>query len=168
MSSHGGPSSLRVAGLRLLYRVAWRGVQLRAQLWPRRGRGVKCVLTNAGEVLLVRHTYGKRGTWYIPGGGARRGEPPLRAAARELEEELGVRDLPLRELASVDMRLERIAVRLTCAHAELPDRAQVRVDPVEIAQARWFALDELPTPRGAEVDRLLALLPRGELPSRSA
>ncbi|HWX44989.1 MAG TPA: NUDIX domain-containing protein, partial [Solirubrobacteraceae bacterium] len=146
---------------RILYRVAWRGVQLRAQVWPRRGTGVKFLLTNGGEVLLVRHTYGKRDTWYIPGGAARRGEPPLQAAARELAEELGVRGLPLRELASVDMRLEQIEVRLTCAYAELPDRALVRVDPVEIAQARWFAPDALPTPRGVEVEQLLALL-RGE------
>jgi 8-oxo-dGTP pyrophosphatase MutT (NUDIX family) len=148
----------RVAGLRLIYRVAWRGVQLRAQLWPRRGRGVKCLLTHDGEVLLVRHSYGKRDTWYIPGGAARRGEPLLRAAARELEEELGVRDLPLRDMASLDMRLERIAVHIMCVHAELADLTLIRVDPVEIAEARWFSMDALPTPQGSEVGLLVSML----------
>lgn len=156
-------STVRVAVLRRVYRVAWRGVQLRAQVWPRRGRGVKCLITHGEEVLLVRHSYGKRDTWYVPGGAARRGEAMMHAAERELEEELGVRGLPLADMASMDMRLERIAVRILCVHAELPDRAQIRVDPVEIAEARWFARDALPTPRGSEVGLLVALL-RGEAP----
>jgi ADP-ribose pyrophosphatase YjhB (NUDIX family) len=153
--------TLRVALLRVLYRVAWRGVQLRAQVWPRRGRGVKCLLTHEGEVLLVRHTYGRRDTWYVPGGAARRGEQMMGAAARELEEELGVRDLPLVDMASLDMRLERIAVHIVCVHAELPDRTMIRVDPVEIAQARWFPMDALPLPRGAEVEPLVEMLRGG-------
>jgi 8-oxo-dGTP pyrophosphatase MutT (NUDIX family) len=151
-------SALRVAVLRRLYRVAWRLLQLRSLVWLRPGRGVKCVLTSRGQVLLVRHTYGQRHTWYIPGGAARRGEPPLRAAARELEEELGLRDLALRELATRDMRLERLSVRLTCLHAELADSTPLRVDPVEIAEARWFPIGDLPLMRGAEVAPLLALL----------
>jgi 8-oxo-dGTP pyrophosphatase MutT (NUDIX family) len=149
----------RVAVMRRLYRVAWRGVQLRAQVWPRRGRGVKCLITHAGEVLLVRHSYGKRDTWYVPGGAARRGEPLMRAAARELEEELGLRGLPLVDMASMDMRLERIAVHIVCVHAELPAPARVRVDPVEIAEARWFAMDALPDPLGSEVRLLVGMLP---------
>ncbi len=156
-------SAVRVALLRRLYRVAWRGVQLRAQVWPRRGRGVKCLITHEGKVLLVRHSYGKRDTWYVPGGAARRREPMMQAAARELEEELGVRGLPLTDMASMDMRLERIAVHILCVHAELPDLTQIRVDPVEIAEARWFAMDVLPASLGSEVRLLVALL-RGDAP----
>jgi hypothetical protein len=62
----------------------------------------------------------------------------------------------MRELATRDLRLERISVRLTCLHAELAE-PDVRADPVEIAQAGWFALDELPSPRGSEVGLLLML-----------
>ena len=151
-------SELRVALLRRLYRLAWLGLQLRSLVLPRRGRGVKCVLTSDGRVLLVRHTYGKRATWYIPGGGARRRESPLRAAEREMREELGVRDLDWRELATREMRLDRMSVRLTCLHAELTDPERVRADPIEIAEARWFAQDKLPVPLGAEVRTLLHLL----------
>jgi 8-oxo-dGTP pyrophosphatase MutT (NUDIX family) len=119
---------------------------------------VKCLITHEGEVLLVRHTYGRRDTWYIPGGAARRGELMMRAAARELEEELGVRDLPLVDMTSMDMHLERIAVHIVCVHAELSDPTLVRADPVEIAQARWFAMDALPSPLGAEVGLLVDML----------
>ncbi|MGH2852929.1 MAG: NUDIX hydrolase [Solirubrobacteraceae bacterium] len=151
-------SALRVAAMRRLYRVAWRGLQLRAAVWPRRGDGVKCALTHGGEVLLVRHTYGKRDTWYLPGGAVRRRETPLQGAAREMEEELGLRDLELEVVGTFETRLDRIAVRLTFVHAELPERPRVRADPVEIAQAQWWGLDALPTPLGSEERALTAML----------
>ena len=53
--------------------------------------------------------------------------------------------------------MERIRVRLTCLHAEVADPQAVRADPVEIAQVGWFAPDELPRPRGSEVDLTIAL-----------
>jgi 8-oxo-dGTP pyrophosphatase MutT (NUDIX family) len=149
-------SALRLAVLHGLYRVAWRALQLRSLLWPRRGRGVKCVITQRERVLLVRHTYGRRRTWYLPGGIMRRGETPPRAAAREMAEELGLRDLRWRELGARDMRLDGLTVRLACLHAELADPT-VAPDPVEIAEARWFDLKQLPVPRGSEVGSLLLL-----------
>lgn len=150
--------SWRVALLRLFYRAAWWGLQLGATVWPRRGNGVKCALTHGGEVLLVRHTYGRRNVWYLPGGAVRRGEPPLRAAAREMEEELGLCELQLREVSTLEARLDRLAVRLTFAHAEVPDPARVRTNPVEIAQARWFGVEALPTPLGSEERALIGML----------
>jgi 8-oxo-dGTP pyrophosphatase MutT (NUDIX family) len=152
--------SLRVAVLRRLYRVAWRGLQLRHLLIPGSGRGVKCVLTHREHVLLVRHNYGRRTTWYLPGGGVHRRESPLHAAEREMREELGVADLRWRELTTWDTRLERISVTLTALHAELADPARVRPDPVEIAEARWFARADLPRPRGSEVELLVTLASR--------
>ena len=153
---------LRVVALRRLYHLAWLGLQLSATVVPRRGRGVKCVLRNSGRVLLVRHTYGQRRTWYIPGGGVRRRESRLRAAEREMREELGVEDLHWRELTTTDMRIDRLSVRLTCLYAELPDPAAVCPDPIEIAEARWFAPDQLPVLRGGEVRQLLRLLAERE------
>lgn len=159
MASRGPDRSigaLRLAVLHGLYRVAWRALQLRALLWPRRGRGVKCVLTHREQVLLVRHTYGQRGTWYLPGGIVRPRETPPSAAAREMAEELGLRDLRWRELGARDMRLDGLSVRLACLHAELSDPT-VQPDPVEIAEARWFDLKQLPVPRGSDVGSLLLL-----------
>jgi ADP-ribose pyrophosphatase YjhB (NUDIX family) len=144
--------------MRRLYRLAWRALQLRSLAIPGRGRGVKCVITHRGSVLLVRHTYGKRDTWYLPGGRMRRRESPLETAEREMHEELGVQGLGWRELATWDMRVERVAVRVTSLYAELEDPAAVRVDPVEIAQARWFEPHALPAPLGTEVALLVALL----------
>jgi 8-oxo-dGTP pyrophosphatase MutT (NUDIX family) len=146
----------RVAALRLLYRVAFRLAQLRGVLLPGRGRGVKCLLTHGDEVLLVRHTYGPR-IWQLPGGSAHRGEAPALTAAREMHEELGLREVDWRPLVTLDIRLQHMPVSLTCLHAELADPT-VRPDPVEIAQARWFATDALPERLGTEVEQMLDLL----------
>ncbi len=149
----------RVVLMRRLYRAAWWGLQLRATVLPRRrSDGVKCALTHGGEVLLVRHTYGRRDVWYLPGGGVRRGEPPLAAGAREMEEELALRDLALRVLGTFPTRLDRLAVLLTFAHVEVADPAAVRPNPVEIAEVGWFALDAPPTPLGSEERALLGML----------
>lgn len=47
------------------------------------------VLTPAGEVVLVRLTYGRG--WHLPGGGLKRGEAPRDGVVRELREEIGLR-----------------------------------------------------------------------------
>src|SRR5580698_581664 len=79
--------------------MSWRH-PLQPILWPlyrvysRLARGVTLgvrglVVNDAGEVLLVEHTY-MRG-WYLPGGGVERGETTEAAVIRELQEEAGVK-----------------------------------------------------------------------------
>ena len=46
------------------------------------------VVTPAGRVVLVRHSY--RPHWYLPGGGRKRDEPAEAAILRELREEIGL------------------------------------------------------------------------------
>jgi ADP-ribose pyrophosphatase YjhB (NUDIX family) len=78
----------------LFYRV-WRRLPRRVQDLlvylgaPKVTLGVSAVIRDAqGRLLLLRHTY-RRPPWGLPGGLARRGEPPEEALARELREELG-------------------------------------------------------------------------------
>src|SRR5437763_15513348 len=80
---------------RLLFYRVWRLLPRRVQDLlvylgaPKVTLGVSAVIRDAqGRLLLLRHTY-RRPAWGLPGGLARRGEPPQEALARELREELG-------------------------------------------------------------------------------
>jgi NAD+ diphosphatase len=101
------------------------------------------VLVHRDEVVLVRHTYGPREVWHVPGGGARRSESVRQAADREMEEELGVRGLQWRDLPPATSRVGRRRVRIPCLRAELPG-PELAPDAAEIAEARLFSPDHLP------------------------
>ena len=135
--------------LRAGYRVAWWGITAWSVLTAPRIRGVKCVLHDgAGRVLFVRHTYGDRRAWELPGGGARRGEGPAAAARREAREELGVDVEAWRELGTISTGRARGRLELTCLAADWPAGAALDLDPVEIAAAAWHAPAAPPSPLG--------------------
>jgi 8-oxo-dGTP pyrophosphatase MutT (NUDIX family) len=121
--------------------------------WSRVARphlhGVKCVLRDAdGRLLMVRHTYGDRRAWELPGGGVQRGEAPAAAARREAREELGV-DVPeWRMVGAIDGTWTGARLHLDCLEATWPAAAQLDLDPVEIAEAAWFDPAALPRPIG--------------------
>lgn len=70
----------------LLHRL--RGAVRRTGLLPL--RGVRVIARDgAGRVVLVRHRYGDREAWMLPGGGMRSWERPTVAGRRELREEAG-------------------------------------------------------------------------------
>lgn len=54
-----------------------------------RSRRTRVLLWYKNEILLVRSDFGER-KWGLPGGGVKRGEPEATAAAREVQEEVGV------------------------------------------------------------------------------
>lgn len=110
----------------------------------RQGRtvGARVLVVVDGRILLVRHTYTKG--WYSIGGAVEAGESPRTAALRELEEETGLRpETPLHLIGFYYSRGEGrddyIAVYACDAVT-----GELRWNPAEIAEAKWFALDDLP------------------------
>ncbi len=102
--------------------------------------GVRIMLVQDGQVMLVRHTY--IGGWYLPGGGVKRKETLDQAARREAREEVGaeLNQISLMgaysnfvELKS-DHNILFFSSDFTCSGRH--DR--------EIAEARFFPLDHLP------------------------
>ena len=142
--------------LRAAYRIAFRGLRVYWRLAKPQARGVKCVVTRRGEVLLVRHTYGPRDRWELPGGGVKRGEEPLAAARREAREELGLDLTDWRPLGDLFEQIDGRHDHLWCFATEIGDREVTR-DEVEIADARWFSRDALPPGSHRYVKRILAL-----------
>jgi ADP-ribose pyrophosphatase YjhB (NUDIX family) len=103
-------------------------------------RGV--VLNEAGQVLLVEHTYVDG--WHLPGGGVELGETTEAALARELVEEAGVAVVGRPTLVTVHSNLGTFRgdhVLLYRVEAWTPCQATSRG---EILQVGWFAPEALP------------------------
>ena len=149
--------------LRAAYRVAWWGITAWSLVASPRLRGVKCVLRDRdGRVLFVRHTYGDRDAWELPGGGARRHEDAASAARREAREELGVDVEPWRELGTVETGRARARLTLTALGAAWPEGSELDLDPVEIAAASWFDPAEPPRPLGRITGAVIGLVTAAE------
>ncbi|MGH2499153.1 MAG: NUDIX hydrolase [Candidatus Limnocylindria bacterium] len=114
-----------------------------------RALGAAVVLLNArGEVLLVRHSYGRH-NWELPGGLSEPGESVADTATREAMEEIGV-----------DVRLERISGIYWEARwranedfhhfvfaGRLAEGARPEIrDVAEIRDLGWFPTERLPRP----------------------
>lgn len=111
------------------------------------------VVTDAqGRVLLLQHRFRPGGGWGIPGGFLQPGEQPTDGLRRELREELGV-ELEWAEVAFI-RTLE------TYQQVEIIFRCRVSGDAVpntvEVQQAVWFRLAELPMELSADQRGLIA------------
>lgn len=130
-----------------VHRAALRSAHaLRLRLWrltKRKVRGCNVIAANdAGEVLLVRHSYHARDTWMLPGGGLGRDESPIGTAQRELREETGcfLRDPVHLGTVTLDRNGWTNLIELVCGRAEGPPAPDGR----EIEEARFFAPASLP------------------------
>jgi 8-oxo-dGTP pyrophosphatase MutT (NUDIX family) len=142
---------------RVAYRLAHAGLVAWWHVRRPHTRGVKCLLVHDGHVLFVRHSYGHRDTWELPGGSLRRGEVPEDAARREAHEELGV-DLTWRGAGLVPTGGWGKTTDLHCFTAEIGHPA-LDVDAVELVEVRWAPAARPPQPLGVDVPAMLGLLP---------
>ena len=105
-----------------------------------------CIFARWGEgwrLLLIRrggHPY--LGCWALPGGFADEGETIERTAARALEEETGLTDLPLRLVGiySAPGRDPRGWTVSAAYAARVPEGALKAVAGDDAAETRWFEL----------------------------
>lgn len=125
--------------LRLAYdvqRLIWKIVKPRT-------RGVRVMLFNQkGELLLVRHTYGRSDYFMLPGGGIRPFETPHHAAEREVKEEVGIQALELKLRAQYESRAE--GKRDTIYLFEGTASGHPAPDSFEVAEAIFADLSALP------------------------
>lgn len=118
--------------------------------WPalivylRLAERARVVIVVDEKVLLVNNWYGD-GSWSLPGGGKHRSEEPARAAARELQEEVGL------NLDAEQLRFARKSIyhhkgfRYTC-HYFVADAAKLqRLRPSfpEVLDAEWVSIRNL-------------------------
>ena len=121
--------------------------------------GVRTLVRDeAGRVLLVRHTY--TGGWHFPGGGVNKRETAIDAAVREVREETQIELIEAPVLVGIYLSLAQIK----CDHILFyqAGRSWRRVDEkppnLEIAEAKFFAADQLPSDTTGGTLRRLAEL----------
>ena len=150
------------AAIQLLYRLK----RTFLRVTRLKTRGVKVMLFNpAGELLLIRNSYGKTYLFVLPGGGIRRSETPAEAAAREVREEVGIAAecLALVSIHSNWSEGKRDTIHLFTAFTDQSPQS----DSFEIEEARFFSLDDLPDTVSVATLRRIAEH-RGERPRSAA
>ncbi len=102
--------------------------------------------TEDGRWLLIRRT--DTGTWALPGGTLEWGETLRTAVVRELLEEAGVERAELGDVIGVysaperDPRFHAVTVLV---EATIAPPSRPPLNPAEIAEARLFYVDDLPS-----------------------
>jgi len=95
------------------------------------------LLIEDGRVLLVKQSYGLR-LWALPGGMASPGESLEEAAVREVREETGL-DVQVGGMVALADR----GPLLLAVFAGAVRGGEMRPEPGEIEELRWFSLDDL-------------------------
>lgn len=147
---------IRTRLVRLAYRAGYVAIRVWSAVLRPHTRGVKCLVSEGGAILLVRHAYGPR-QWDLPGGFARRGEAFLETARREIDEELALpgADDP-RQFAELRRRHLGRHETLGAMGVRVPTRV-VEIRSLELLEAGWFDRRALPADRAEIVDEILAL-----------
>jgi 8-oxo-dGTP pyrophosphatase MutT (NUDIX family) len=151
---------LSLQARRAAMRLAYAGLRTYWFLARPRIVGVKCILIDGDDVLLVRHTYGKP-TWDLPGGTVRRRETPRHAAEREMEEELGRRIEDWTSLGELFVNTNHHDDNLHLFQTHVADR-ELDLNLTELAEAAWFHRDALPPDVGRFVRAILRRVERSE------
>jgi len=147
---HATPAQLRAA-----YRAGYLALRPWWFVTRPRTRGAKAVVRHGDEVLLVRHTYARRGEWDLPGGFLHPEEDAREALRRELDEELGVEVVGITDLGTMPARFDHKREVLFTFAVDVASTA-VRPSEAEIAEARWFPTAHLPPGTGRLTRRLVA------------
>jgi len=148
---------------RLVMRTAYAGLQLKWWLTRPVTLGVRIMLIDDDNVLMIRQTY--MPLWYFPGGLVDRGETALEAAKREALEEAGATCHSEPRLLGiftqyVDFKSDHV-VLFACDDFSLTEQSI----SWEIEQIKAFPLTDLPEDASPGSRRRMADYLAGEIPA---
>ncbi|MBL7494149.1 NUDIX domain-containing protein [Frankia sp. AgB1.9] len=134
--------------MRKVVAVAWRTIRGPAQwwvLWAVHSKfmvGVTGIVADSdGRILLLRHRLWPEGRqWGLPTGYAKSGERFEDTIVREVREETGL-DVAVSEMVHLKSGYK---LRVEVAYAATFTGGELKVNALEILEARWFPPDQLP------------------------
>jgi 8-oxo-dGTP pyrophosphatase MutT (NUDIX family) len=129
---------------RFLIRYIYKLIQLRAFIFRPKSLGVRAMVFNKqGQVLLVKHSY--RPEYFFPGGGVDKKESFAEACTRELWEETGLQVKKWNLFGTYRFFAEhKIDTIILMVSHDIVDEDDLKVDNVEIIEAGWYGVDDLP------------------------
>ena len=108
----------------------------------RRTLRVYALVECGGRVLVVKNWLAED-TWRLPGGGVARGEEPLVALQRELNEELGL-NLQSDQLRPLEQeQVNHLGFRYTTYYCLLDEMPSIHPSKFEIVDFSWSELSEI-------------------------
>jgi NAD+ diphosphatase len=121
--------------------------------YPRISPAVIVAITRGDEILLARAHRFPQAMYSVIAGFVEAGESLEQCVRREIAEEVGITVKSLRYFGSQSWPFPNsLMVGFTAEHA----RGEIRIDPSEIVDARWFTANELPRiPDKASIARRL-------------
>jgi len=118
--------------------------------------GVKVIVeNNDNKLLMVRIGYAHK-CWTFPGGGVRKNESFQEAAQRELEEETGIKVENLIEIGEYLSNRYYKKNIVKCFYLKT-DVSFVKIDNFEIIESGWFKIEEFPKNCSFAVSKILEI-----------
>jgi ADP-ribose pyrophosphatase YjhB (NUDIX family) len=142
--------------LRGAYRAGYQALRPWWFVTRPRTRGMKAVVRCGEEVLLVRHTYARRGLWDLPGGFVRSDEEAETTVRRELLEELGVESGTVTPIALAPTRFDHKREVIHVFAVDVAPGCAVTPSDAEIESVCWARHDALPEPATTFTRRMVA------------
>lgn len=140
--------------IRILYPIVLRILRIYWFIFRPKTRGVRCIIRFENKILFIKHSYGLS-FWNIPGGGVKKKETFEQAIIREVKEEVGIIVKEVKKignfLSDKEYKIDQIELFLADVDSEY-----YNIDNIEIVEARWSRLDEIPEPHGSNLKEMLS------------